>query len=118
MLDPEMNDILLWGMVALAITAIALAVLLPMFSGENVKDRIHTATTARSKKVAARSAAEVTASRKKAVNETLREIDFRKKKLEKASLRTRLMQAGLKMDARGFWALWSPWESFSLSRRP
>ncbi len=103
MVDAETYDLMLWGLVALAITAIIFILAYPYIFGENVTERIQTATTTRSKKVAARSAAEVTASRKKAVTETLKEIDIRKKKLEKASLRTRLQQAGLDMDAKAYW---------------
>jgi tight adherence protein B len=103
MVDAETYDLMLWGLVALAITAILFIIAYPYIFGENVTERIQTATTTRSKKVAARSAAEVTASRKKAVTETLKEIDLRKKKNEKASLRTRLQQAGLDMDAQAYW---------------
>ena len=103
MLDGETYDLIFWGLVALAATAVVFILAYPYVFGENVSQRIQTATTSRSKKVAARSAAEVTASRKKAVTETLKEIDSRKKKNEKASLRTRLEQAGLEMDAKGFW---------------
>ena len=103
MLDADTTDLIVWGLVAFAVSAVVLVVIYPYFAGEDVTQRIQTATTARSKKVAARSAADVTASRKKAVTETLREIDIRKKKHEKASLRTRLQQAGLEMDAKAYW---------------
>jgi tight adherence protein B len=103
MLDGDNFDLILYGLVALAITAVAMAILYPLMMQENVTDRIQVATTSVSKKVAARSAAEVTANRKKAVTETLKEIDTRKKKLEKASLRTRLQQAGLQADAKAYY---------------
>lgn len=103
MLDAETYDLVFWGLIAFAISAILLIVIYPYFVAEEVTQRIQTATTARSKKVAARSAAEVTANRKKAVTETLKEIDQRKKKTEKASLRTRLQQAGLDMDTKTYW---------------
>jgi tight adherence protein B len=103
MLDFEPADLMIWGLAALAISAAVMALIYPMLSGEKVQDRINTATASRSKKVAARSAAEVTANRKKAVSETLKELETRKKKSEKASLRTRLQQAGLDIDAKAFW---------------
>ena len=103
MLDIDTYDLVLWGLVAFAISAVLLVIVYPYFASEEVTQRIQTATTARTKKVAARTAAEVTANRKKAVTETLKEIDIRKKKNEKASLRTRLQQAGLEMDAKSYW---------------
>ena len=103
MLDADSYDLIVWGLIAFAVTAVLLVIVYPYFVTEDVTQRIQTATTARSKKVAARSAAEVTATRKKAVTETLKEIDVRKKKNEKASLRTRLQQAGLDMDTKAYW---------------
>ena len=103
MLDPETFDLVVWGLVALAISAVLLVILYPFVMAENVSSRIQTATTSRTKKVAARSAADVTANRKKAVSEPLKEIDIRKKKAEKPSLRTRLQQAGLDMDTNAYW---------------
>jgi len=103
MLDAATYDIAFWGLIAFAISTVMLIVIYPYVVSEEVTQRIQTATTTRSKKVAARSAAEVTANRKKAVTETLREIDLRKKKNEKTSLRTRLQQAGLEMDTKTYW---------------
>ncbi len=103
MLDADSIDLILYGLIALAITAGAMALLYPYLMKENVTDRIQVATTSTSKKVAARSAAEVSANRKKAVTETLKEIDSRKKKSEKVTLRTRLQQAGLQTDAKGYY---------------
>ena len=103
MLDAQTYDLLFWGLIAFAVTAAVLTVIYPLVMVEDVSQRIQVATTARSKKVAARSAADVTANRKKAVTETLKEIDARKKKQEKASLRTRLQQAGLAVDTQTYW---------------
>lgn len=102
MLDPQTFDLVFYGLIACAITAAAMVVAYPYLASEDVTQRIQTATTSRSKKVAARNAAEVTANRKKHVADTLRDLDKRKKK-EKASLRTRLQQAGLEMDVKAFW---------------
>jgi tight adherence protein B len=103
MLDAETVELLTWGLVALAVSCVVLVVIYPYIMAENATARIQTATTTRSKKVAARSAADITASRKKAVTETLKEIDIRKKKMEKPSLRTRLQQAGLDVEAKAYW---------------
>jgi tight adherence protein B len=71
--------------------------------GEEVTERIQNVTASRTKKVAARSAAEVTNSRRKAVAETLKELDSRRKKTEKKSLRARLAQAGLDIEPQQYW---------------
>jgi tight adherence protein B len=105
MLDAAVAEILTWALVALAVSAIIMAVIYPRLVGEkSTTDRIEAVTTSRSKKVSARNAADVTATRKKAVTDTLKDLEFRKKKTtEKASLRARLQQSGLDMDVRGYW---------------
>lgn len=103
MVDAETYDLLFWGLVAFSISAVLLIIVYPYIVGEDVQQRIQSATTARSKKVAARTAAEVTANRKRAVSESLKDIDARKKKVEKATLRTRLQQAGLDVDVKTYY---------------
>ena len=104
MVSQETADILIWALAALGIAAILFAVLYPRLMGDAGAERIQSVTASRSKKVAARSASDVTANRKKAVTESLKEIDLRKKKTtEKASLRTRLSQAGIDADAREYY---------------
>lgn len=103
MVSSETADLLMWALAAVGIAGVLLAVLYPRLSGNTEAERIQSVTASRSKKVAARSAAEVTATRKKAVTETLKEIDHRKKKTtEKASLRTRLQQAGIDAEPREY----------------
>ncbi len=105
MLDPAIVEMLTWTLVALALTAILVAVLYPRLVGEkSANDRIESVTTSRGKKVAARNAADVTATRKKAVTETIKDLELRRKKTtEKATLRARLQQSGVDMDVRGYW---------------
>jgi tight adherence protein B len=104
MLDADFSEILIWALVALSVSAVIFAVLYPRLMGENTSERIEAVTASRTKKVATRNAADVTANRKKAVTDTLKDIENRKKKsTEKASLRARLMQAGLELDVRGYW---------------
>jgi len=94
----------MWGMAAVGISALIAAVLYPRLAGDTGAERIQSVTANRSKKVAARSAADVTSSRKKAVSESLKEIELRKKRTtEKASLRARLQQAGLDFEPREYW---------------
>ena len=103
MLSGETTELLMWGCAALGIAGLVIALVYPMMMRENSAERIQNATASRSKKVAGRNAADVTANRKKAVAETLKDIENRKKKTEKASLRSRLQQAGLDADPREYW---------------
>jgi tight adherence protein B len=104
MVDAETAELLIWALAAIGITGIVLAIVYPMIANIGATERIQNVTASRNKKVAARSAAEVTANRKKAVTDTLKELDSRKKRTtEKASLRTRLLQAGLESSVRDFW---------------
>ena len=103
MVSGDTTELLMWGCAALGIAGLVMALVYPMIMRENSAERIQSATASRSKKVATRGAADVTASRKKAVAETLKDIDNRKKKTEKASLRSRLQQAGLDAEPREYW---------------
>jgi len=98
-----MLDVLLVASLSLVICGGLYMLMSPSLEREDVSDRIQTATTSRSKKVAARSAADVTNSRKRAVSETLKDLDARKKKTEKKTLRARLEQAGLDAQPVHFW---------------
>jgi tight adherence protein B len=98
-----MLDVLLVASLSLVICGGLFMLMSPSLAKEDVSDRIQTATTSRSKKVAARSAADVTNSRKRAVSETLKDLDARKRKTEKKTLRARLEQAGLDAQPVHFW---------------
>lgn len=90
---------------AAAFAGIVFAALYPYLSGDKqAEKRVANVTEARSKKAAGRNAvAEAAANRKKQVAETLKELEARQKQKEKVSLRTKLQQAGLDGDPKGFW---------------
>lgn len=88
---------------AVAIAAAVLAFAWPYMSGEGQKEkRVQTVTESRTKKVAARSQADTAANRRKAVQDTLKDIEKRDKQ-EKVTLRLKLQQAGLDVTPRSFW---------------
>jgi tight adherence protein B len=106
MLDAEMMELLTIACAALAITAVVAVLVYPLLVKDASGQRIKTVTDsgARSKKLAARNAADVTEKRKKTIADSLKELDNRKKKTnEKVSLRARLQQAGLDVDTRTYW---------------
>lgn len=94
-------------LVAVAIAGVAFVLAYPYISGDaQTQKRIQTVTESRAKKVAVRSAAEVAASRRKVVADSLKEIESRQKAKEKVTLRLRLQRAGLAMSPKAFW-IWS-----------
>ena len=91
---------------ATAIAAIVYVVMYPYISGDRERDkRVEDVTESRTKKLSTRSAAEIAASRKKQVADTLKDMETRQKAREKVTLRLRLMRAGLDMEPRTFWLL-------------
>lgn len=103
MLDQSTIDLLTIGGISFLICAIVFMLLMPRFAAEGVNSRIQNATTSRTKKVAARNAADIANSRKKVVTETLKELESRRQKTEKRSLRARLAQAGLDIEPKTYW---------------
>lgn len=104
MADLDMMPLLVALMMAVALSAVVFTLIFPLMSGDRQKDkRVQSVTESRAKKVATRSAAEVAATRRKAVTETLRDIDNRKKTSEKLTMRLRLQRAGLEISTNTFW---------------
>ncbi len=64
--------------------------------------RVQTVTESRAKKVAARSQVDNAANRRKAVADTLKDIEVREKK-EKVTLRLQLQRAGLDVTPKSYW---------------
>ncbi len=91
---------------ATAVGALALALLWPMLSGESPEDqRKRQVTETRASRVATRSVIETNSTRRKAVADSLRDIDNRNKASKRVSLQTRLQRGGLKMSPRTFWLI-------------
>jgi tight adherence protein B len=90
---------------ALAVAALVFAVLYPMFSGERQADeRYKTVSENRARNAAVRTG-ELAVNRRKAVIDTLKDIEERQKAAEKASLRLRLQRAGLPITPKVYWLL-------------
>ena len=90
--------------VAVAFAATVYAVMYPYISSDREKDkRIASVSESRTKKLSARSAADIAASRKKQVTDTLKDLEKRQKAREKLTLRLRLEQAGLDIETKTFW---------------
>jgi tight adherence protein B len=104
MVNEELLPILVALLAAAAFAGVVFTLLYPYLSGDKLKDkRVASVTESRSKKVAARSAAESSAQRKKQISESVKEIEARDRKRERITLRHRLEQAGLDTEPRSFW---------------
>jgi tight adherence protein B len=102
----DLTQILTAVLAATAVGALALAFLWPMLSGESQEDqRKRQVTETRSARVASRAAIETNATRRKAVSETLRDIDNRNKASKRVTLPVRLQRAGLSMKPRTYWLM-------------
>jgi len=104
MVDPELASTLFPILAACAGGAFAYAIVFPLFSNDDAsEERITSVTTSRSDKIAALSATDATANRRKQVADSLKEIEKRQKENEKVTLRLRLQRAGLNISPETFW---------------
>ncbi|HEX7076318.1 MAG TPA: type II secretion system F family protein [Hyphomicrobiaceae bacterium] len=104
MFSDELTQLGVLVLVAVAIGAIVFSLLFPYFSGEKqVEKRRHKVVESRAERAARASQAEQASNRRKAVAETLKEIEDRQKARRKLTLRLRLQRAGLDITPRAFW---------------
>ncbi len=100
--EPMQIGVALLG--ALAFAAIVFTLLEPYLSGaKKAEKRINSVTENRAKKIAVRSAADIAANRRKAVADTLKDIENRQKAKETLTLRLRLQRAGIDATPKAFW---------------
>jgi tight adherence protein B len=89
---------------AISVGTLAFTLLNPYLSGEKqAEKRMEGVLENRSNRIARKSQADQTSSRRKAVADTLKEIEDRQKAKEKVSLRLRLQRAGLDASPKSFW---------------
>jgi tight adherence protein B len=104
MLSPEMMQMgaLLLG--AFSIGGLAYALLFPYVSGERqAEKRVQGVTENKAARNTRKVQADQASSRRKAVADTLQELEDRQKAKEKVSLRLRLQRAGLDVSVNAFW---------------
>jgi tight adherence protein B len=104
MADGNLQVILVPLLAALAFAGIVMALVYPYISGDKaVEKRVASVSENRTKKINARQTVDAAANRKKAVADTLKDIETRQKSKEKVTLRNQLEQAGLEPDTKPFW---------------
>lgn len=103
-LDPQTIQLFAVVFGGLAVAGVAYALAFPYISGEKqAEKRLKNVTENKAKRVARTAQAVETANRRKAVSDTLKEIEDRQAAKEKISLRLRLQRAGLDLSPKGFW---------------
>lgn len=97
-------QLIVMALAAVAFSAVLFSLLYPLFSGERESDRrVRTITESRGQTDMRLSAAEAAANRRKAVSESLKEIEIRNKAREKVTIRLQLQRAGWDMPVRNFY---------------
>lgn len=84
---------------------VAVFAIVSIFTGgdEDVEARLANVTESRAKKSARVTQAEQTSTRRRAVADTLKDLEDRQKSQSKVSLRVRLERSGLPLSVQGFW---------------
>ncbi len=103
MLDPELMSMGALALAAISAAGLTYAILSPLFSDDQAEKRLQHVTETKATRVARSSQAEQVSNRKKAVADTLKELEDRQKAKEKVTLRTRLQRSGLNLTPRSFW---------------
>ncbi len=104
MLDADFVQLLVMLTGGLAVAALAYTLAYPYISGERQAEKRVAGVTESKRRSSRRSTAgDQNNNRKKAVADTLKEIESRQKSKEKVSLRLRLERAGLDVSINSFW---------------
>jgi tight adherence protein B len=102
--NPENVQLLVMALIAVAAAVGVYAIVSLLLGGDEVADqRVADVTEARSRKTARMAQAEQVATRRKAVADTLKDLDDRQKARQKVSMRLRLERAGLDISVKSFW---------------
>lgn len=102
----DLTQILTALLAATAVGALALALLWPILAGESAEDqRKRQVTETRATRIATRAAMESTSTRRKAVADSLRDIENRSKANKRVTLQMRLQRAGLHITPRTYWLI-------------
>lgn len=103
MVDPQLLTLAVTALAALSVGGIAYVVVMPFLSGERKADK-RMANVAQGTRAARRVVTnEVANTRKKEVQDTIRELEEKQKSKKKVSLRLRLQRAGLNVPVRSFY---------------
>lgn len=103
-MGPDLAIVVLIGLIAVSVGAFAFVALAPLFSrGDKVARRVGKITGAAVSTKEATREAEVSVSRRKAVQESLRQLEISEKKRKRLTVRKLIAQAGLDIPVPRFW---------------
>lgn len=106
MFEGDLSVMLVAALAACAVGAIVFVIAYPYFAADRQKEiRFRALTEDRAHVRAKQAAGEHVASRRKAVADTLKELDRKQKSAEKATLQLRLTRAGLNITPKVFWLM-------------
>lgn len=104
MLDPQIVQLSVIVLAALAAGGVVYVLVMPFLSGErHASRRIQSVSQRQNMRAARAGVPEVMNTRKKQVQDTIKELEARQKSKKRVSLATRLMRAGLDVPARAFY---------------
>jgi tight adherence protein B len=104
MLDAEMMQLGLVGLVAISAAAMIYFLAYPLISGDSqAEKRIQGVTENKTKRAVRTAQAEQVSNRRRQVADTLKELEQKQKQREKLTMRMRLERAGLDTTPRTFW---------------
>jgi tight adherence protein B len=103
-LSPQTVQLVMVAIIALSAGAVIFLFAYPYLSGQNIRDkRIQGVTESRAKRGSARTREDDLNNRRKAVADTLKEIEDRQKAKEQVTLRLKLQRAGLDITTKAYW---------------
>ena len=103
MVDPQLLQLAIIFLAALAVGGIVYVVVFPYLSGEKKAQKRKTSVASGQGAIRARAANDVLTTRKKEVQETIKELEAKQKSKKKVTLQVRLIRAGLNVPARSYW---------------
>ena len=104
LLDPQLVQLAVIALSALSVGGIVYVLIWPYLSGERAADKRMASVTERSSQRNIRAGIpDVVSTRKKEVQETLKELEARKKSTKRITLATRLARAGINVPARSYY---------------
>lgn len=103
MISPELVNLSVIALAALAVGGIAYVLVMPLLSGERKasKRMANVSQGSRARRTVATN--EVAVTRKKEVQDTIKELEEKQKSKKRVSLRVRLLRAGLNVPVRSFY---------------
>ncbi|MCG8560916.1 MAG: type II secretion system F family protein [Hyphomicrobiales bacterium] len=103
MVDQQLLQLAVVFLAALAVGGIVYVLVFPYISGEKKAEKRRSSVATRQSASRARAANDVLSTRKKEVQETIKELEAKQKSKKKATLQVRLTRAGLNVPVRSYW---------------